>query len=324
MQERIPIDPALRRCLDEMAANAPKIPPGTADPQRAELLRAGMVRVRESRTEIAGLPNDVTTRDLEVASGLKARLFTPAGSTGLLPLLVYFHGGGWVIGSAFTTHDPACRLLCQVANVILLAVDYRLAPEHRYPAALEDAIAAYQWAATHAAELGGDPARLALGGDSSGANLAAAAANRLGVEGQLEALRAMLLICPVTDNPVAEYPSRVQNATGYGLEWPAMLWFHKMYAEGVPGDDPGAFPIHQQPLPKLPPTYVVTAEYDTLRDEGIAYAEKLKAAGTEVTHSHAPDMHHNFTVTPATVMRLPQTVASMNEVASWLRSVLAR
>ena len=134
----------------------------------------------------------------------------------------------------------------------------------------------------------------------------------------------MLLICPVTDNPVAEYPSRVQNATGYGLEWPAMLWFHKMYAEGVPGDDPGAFPIHQQPLPKLPPTYVVTAEYDTLRDEGIAYAEKLKAAGTEVTHSHAPDMHHNFTVTPATVMRLPQTVASMNEVASWLRSVLAR
>lgn len=321
MNERQPIDPALRAYLDEVAANTPKLPPGITDLERAEILRAGMIRVREARTEIAGLPNGVQVRDVEIRSGLQARLYTPSGATGPLPVMVYLHGGGWVVGSAMKTHDPACRVLSERSGLVILSVEYRLAPEHPYPAALEDAIAAYHWVEQHAREFGGDPTRLALGGDSSGANLAAAATNRLGIEGSTGALRAQLLLCPVIDSPDADYPSRIENATGYGLEWSGMLWFHRMYGAGVPADDPGAYPIHQEPLPKLPPALVITAEYDTLRDEGIAYAEKLKNAGIEVTHRHAPDMHHNFTVTPGLVMRLPQCVASMNEVAKWLRTV---
>lgn len=326
---RTPMDPALRAFLDELAANTPPLPPQPTALERAALGRAGMERALAGRTEIAGLPNDVQSRDIMLTPTLQARLFTPAAaamgeaeSARGLPAVIYLHGGGWVIGS-LATHTPFCSLLAAKAGVLVLSVDYRLAPEHRYPAALEDTITAYQWAAAHAAEIGGDASRLVLAGDSAGGNLAAAAANQLAAEHRADALVAQLLLYPVTDGPTAHYPSRAENARGCGLELAGMEWFWEQYAGHVSPQEPGAFPLHHTPLPKLPPTFVTTAGYDVLRDEGIAYAEKLRLAGVAVTHHHAADMHHNFPISPGTVQRFPQCVAEMDAIAAWLRAAVA-
>lgn len=328
MHEKKPIDPALRAYLDAMAANTPPLPPGISALERAAIGRAGMERALASRAEIAGLPNSVQTRDIALTPTLQARLFTPAAALSEtdaargLPIVVYLHGGGWVNGS-LATHTPFCALLAEKAGVLVLSVDYRLAPEHRYPAALEDTITAYQWAAAHAAEIGGDATRLVLAGDSAGGNLAAAAANQLATEHRADALAAQVLLYPVTDGPTAHYPSRVENARGYGLELAGMEWFWQQYAGHVSPQEPGAFPLHHTPLPKLPRTLVTTAGYDVLRDEGIAYAEKLRLAGVAVTHHHAPEMHHNFPISPGTVQRFPQCVAELDAIAAWLRAAVA-
>ena len=210
---------------------------------------------------------------------------------------MYLHGGGWVVGSV-ATHDPFCRLLSGAAELIIASIAFRSAPEHPYPAAVEDTLAAARWAARHAAEYGGDATRLALGGGSVGANLAAVVANRLSAAGEAHALRALLLLYPVTDSPQAGHASYTENATGYGLEANAMRWFWHQYAPGVSPSDPNASPLQLHNLPALPPTLVATAEYDVLRDDGLAYAQKLEAAGIAVTRLHAPDMHHNFPVHP--------------------------
>jgi acetyl esterase len=280
-----------------------------------------MVRAIESRTSIPGLPNQVETREVQIASGPGARLYLPPRAAAPLPVMVYLHGGGWVAGSV-ATHDPFCRLLSEAAGVILVSVEYRLAPEHAYPAAVEDTLAAAHWVRAHAAEWGGDPQRLALGGDSAGANLAAVAANRLCAAPEWHVLRALLLLYPVTDSPQASHPSYTENATGYGLEAGAMRWFWQQYAPGVSPADPESSPLQLHKLPPLPPTLVATAEYDVLRDEGLAYARKLETSGIAVTRLHAPDMHHNFPVHPATVVRLPQSVFALAEIAGWLRATL--
>ncbi len=194
--------------------------------------------------------------------------------------------------------DPFCRLLSEAAGVIIASVEYRLAPEHPYPAALDDTLTAVRWAAGHAAEWGGDPSCLALGGDSAGANLAAVAANRLVRTGEAPALRALMLLYPITDHPDAGRASYEENATGYGLDAGLMRWFTQQYAAHVSPTDPNVWPLHLADVPALPATLVATAGYDVLRDEGIAYAEKLQAAGVDVTHLHAPDMGHNFPATP--------------------------
>ena len=316
MKERKPIDPALRRYLDEVAA-ANGGPAKTVPEARQR-----MVTALETRDAIPGLPNDVETREAEIAPGLAARIYRPAGTSGPLPLLVYLHGGGWVIGSIATYH-PFCCLLSRAAGILVASVEYRLAPEHPYPQAVEDALTALRWAAAQASKWGGDPARLAVGGDSSGANLAAVAANRFCAWPESPALRAQLLLFPVTDHPSAGHLSYSENAIGYGLEAEGMRWFWEHYAPGVAPDDPDASPLQAISLPTLPPTFVLTAEYDVLRDEGLAYAEKLKAAGVAVTHTHAPDMHHNFPVSPGTVGRFPQSSAAVAKIGTWLRATLA-
>jgi len=327
VSERKPIDGALRRFLDEQAADSGRLAAMT-DEVRARTVRALMVRALENRGFIPGLPNGVETRDAEIAPGLTARLYMPSCSRsvaheGLLPVLVYLHGGGWAAGSV-ATHDPFCRLLSEAAGVIVASVEYRLAPEHRYPAAVEDALAAVHWVSEHASEWGGDAEQLALGGDSAGANLAAVTANRLCAIDAQHSLRALLLLYPVTDHPSAAHPSYTENATGYGLEANSMRWFWEQYAPAVSLNDPNASPLRLQDLPALPPALVATAEYDVLRDEGIAYAEKLKAAGVTVKHLHAPDMNHNFPITPATVARFPQCEFALTEIAGWLRATLGR
>jgi len=319
MRERKPIDRALRRVLDEQAAASGDTSQMT-DEERVRARRTLMVQALESRGSIPGLPNGVKTRDVALSKALKGRLYTPPRAAAPLPALVYLHGGGWVVGS-IATHDPFCRLLSDAAGVIVASVEYRLAPEHPYPTAVEDTLTAVHWAAEHAGDWGGNPARLALGGDSAGANLAAVAANRLYATAETHALCALLLLYPVTDHPNAGHSSYTENATGYGLEADLVRWFWQQYAPVVSPNDPDVAPLQSQKVPLLPPTLVATAEYDVLRDEGIAYAEKLEAAGVAVAHLHAPDMHHNFPVHPATVARFPQCDLTLAEVAGWLRSV---
>lgn len=220
------------------------------------------------------------------------------------------------------THDPFCRLLCVAAGVLILAVEYRLAPEHPYPAGLEDTLTAYRWAANHAPDFGGDTQRLALGGDSAGANLAAVAANRIYAEGKAPQPAALMLLYPVMDHPSAGHASYRERGTGCGLDASRMEWFWALYAAGVSPDNPEVSPLRMNAVPALPPTLVATAEYDPLRDEGVKYAEKLRAAGIAVTHMHSADMHHNFPVHPGTVMRFPQSVETLEEFAAWLKATM--
>jgi acetyl esterase len=321
MTERKPIDGALRRFLDEQAAAFG--PPQTmTDEARVRMVRERMVRALQSRESIPGLPNQVETRDVDIAPGLAARLYLPSKAAGPLPVLVYQHGGGWVAGSV-ATHDPFCRLLSHAAGVIILSVEFRPAPENPYPTAVEDTLAAARWAAEHAVEWGGDPSRLALGGDSAGANLAAVAANKFSAAGQGPALRALFLLYPVTDHYSANHPSYTENAIGFGLEATGMRWFWDQYATGVSPSDPDSSPLQLSALPPLPAALVATAEYDVLRDEGVAYAQKMAAAGAAVTHLHSPDMHHNFPVHPGTVARFPQSNQALAAFAAWLRDTLA-
>jgi acetyl esterase len=247
--------------------------------------RVQMVRKSPESRAIPGLPNMVEMREVEISPSPSVRLYLPPQAKPL-PVLVYLHGGGWVAGSV-ETHDPFCRLLSEAAVMIVVSVEYRLAPEHPYPAALDDALIAVEWAANHAAEWGGDAEKLIIGGDSAGANLAAVTANRLCAKTEAHRLSALMLLYPVTDHPDnTNHPSYTENSTGYGLEAEAMRWFWKQYATGISPDDPGISPLQLQleKVPALPPTLVATAQYDVLRDEGIAYAEKLKAAGVAVTH----------------------------------------
>ncbi|MGF6242377.1 acetyl esterase [Paraburkholderia sp. GAS38] len=325
MTERKPFDAAVRRLLDEQAVATGALPPAMTNEERVRMARGFMMRALESRVSIAGLPNGVETRDVEIAAGLGARVYVPLGDSASRPVVVYTHGGGWVVG-AVATVDPFCRLLSEAAGVIIVSVEYRLAPEHPYPAALDDTLAAFEWVAEHAHEWGGDASRLALGGDSAGANLAAVIANRIcsvaPVKEHAQALRALLLLYPVTDHPGADHPSYAENASGFGLEANLMRWFWTQYAPGVSADDPSIAPLRLREVPALPPTLVTTAHYDVLRDEGIAYAEKLTAAGVAVSHLHAPDMGHNFPVTPSQVARFPQGVETLGEIADWLRETL--
>src|SRR5580658_5006438 len=240
MRERKPIDPALRHYLDELARQAESVPATLMDEARVRLARTSIMKALENRGSIPGLPNGVETREIAISGVLRARLYTPAraSSTAPLPVLVYLHGGGWVVGSV-ATHDPFCRLLCEAAELIIASIEYRLAPEHRYPAGLEDTLAAVQWATKHAAEWGGNPAQLLLGGDSAGANLAAVAANQLcAASTGTPPLCALMLLYPVTDHPNANHPSYTENGTSYGLGADLMRWFWGQYAPGVAPNNP--------------------------------------------------------------------------------------
>lgn len=235
----------------------------------------------------------VPTDDFSIAGPagpLKVRHYRAAAGA---PLLVFLHGGGFVVGS-FATHDGFCRRLCQDAGVHVLAVDYRLAPEHKAPAAGEDCYAAYEWALEHAAELGADPSRVAVGGDSAGGNLAAVVTQTARDRGaRLPALQ--VLIYPMVD-PVGETVSRSLFAEGYFLTKADIEWFdhHYVVGSGLDHDDPRVAPLHAADLSGLSPALVVTAGFDPLRDEGRAYAQALAAAGVPVDRREYGSLVHAF------------------------------
>lgn len=220
-----------------------------------------------------------------------ARLYVPEGAGTPAPLVLFFHGGGWVLGT-LDTHDGTCRALAQASGAAVLSIDYRRAPEHRYPAAVDDCYDALCWARDHAAALGCDGARLAVAGDSAGGNLAGAVAIAARDRGG-PALRHQLLIYPVTDDDYS-LPSYAQNGGGeYFLGQAAMEWFWGHYL-GDQSEAPLAKIGRTPSLAGLPPATVITAEFDPLRDEGNAYAARLAEAGVSVDAATAPGMIHGF------------------------------
>jgi acetyl esterase len=249
------------------------------------------------RTAVAGgvqLPVGVV-RDLTVdgaAGPLRARHYAPAEPGGPHPLLVYFHGGGWVIGD-LETHDSPCRMLCRHAGVHVLAVDYRMGPEDPFPAAVDDARAVLRWAFAHAGELGADPARVAVGGDSAGGNLAAVTSWQAVREGG-PAPVFQLLVYPVTDLSVKRRSHQL-FAEGFLLTDAEMDWFREHYlASADDRTDPRVSILLADDLSGLPPALVVTAGFDPLRDEGEAFAAALRAAGNVVAHRRFSGLIHGF------------------------------
>jgi acetyl esterase len=252
------------------------------------------------------------------AGQIPARLYVALGAPrSPQPLLVYYHGGGWVIGD-LETHDGLCRFLAEHSGCRVLSIDYRLAPEHPFPAAVEDSVAAFGWAAENAAELGADPARIAVGGDSAGGNLATAVCLQTRGDGPQPAMQ--LLLYPPTD-VVGEQPSRETFAEGFLLTRNDMNWFENHYLpDGCPDDDPRVSMMRAPDLSRLPPAYVATAGFDPLRDEGEVYASRMREAGVKVALQRHSSLIHGFANLTAIC---PSARTAMLEVAGALRMGLS-
>jgi acetyl esterase len=283
------LDPEARALLEQMdAEDAPPLDtqiPAAVRPARVE-------RAKRVGGEAIALGQ---VEDLTIS--------TPAGPIGARfyaselgasrPALVYFHGGGFVFGN-LETHDTICRALAKESGAVVIAVDYRLAPEHKFPAAVDDALAATLWVMRNVARLGLDAARIAVGGDSAGGTLAAVVSTRCrDAGGWMPAAQALLY--PVTDLSTLDTASYVEFAEGYGLTRSAMAWFRDHYlARAEEAQDAAASPLLTADLAGLPRSLVLTAEFDPLRDEGEAYAERLRQAGVEVEFQRFSGMIHGF------------------------------
>ncbi len=254
----------------------------------------GREMYRAMRAVNPDLPiGSVEDRQIGTEAGeIPVRIYRPTGS-GPHPILMNFHGGGWVIGD-LDTADSACRGLSEAAGCIVISVDYRLAPEHVYPAAVEDAYAATCWAAANAADLGGS-GKLAVTGESAGGNLAAVVCQKARDENGPR-IDFQLLAYPVVDHDLSR-ASYEENGEGYLLEKDTMVWFWDHYCPPERRNEPGACPLLADSLANLPPAVVLTAEFDPLRDEGKAYAEALTAAGGSATHLCFDGLVHDFLAT---------------------------
>ncbi|MGZ5968145.1 MAG: alpha/beta hydrolase [Polyangiales bacterium] len=250
------------------------------------------------------------------AGPIPVRIYVPRGIAQPAPALVFYHGGGFALGS-LDSHDAPCRVLADDARCIVVAVDYRLAPEHKFPAAVDDSVAAFRWVASEAAKLGIDPARIAVGGDSAGGNLSAVVAQITRGEARKPAFQ--LLIYPATDMTMTA-PSHEQMGHGFFLEHDTMVWFRDHYLNGPHEQrDPRASPLFEKDLSGLPPAYVVTAGFDPLRDEGEQYANRLREAGVPVEYRCHSSLFHGFISTTGRIERARPTLV---ECAAALREAL--
>lgn len=314
----MPLDPATAGVLQLLASSgAPAMSSGTPEQARAAF-RFMTVNLRNAATLAP-----VRSADDVVLPGpsgrLRARVYRPERD-GVVPTIVFFHGGGFVIGD-LDTHDDHARRLTHDVGAVVLSVDYRLAPEHPFPAALDDCLAATRWAAEHVAELGGDAARLAVAGDSAGGNLAAAVA--LAVRDGGPQLAAQFLIYPATDfRDEVHHPSRTENGEGLLLTAADMRWFGDAYVpEPAHRTDPRASVLLSPDLREAAPAVVLTAEYDPLRDEGEAYADALRAAGVPVVlRRYGGLVHGFFGMGPVS----PAAAAAVQDACQALRDLLAR
>ena len=308
------VTPEVRFLLDAIAAlGAPPIEEQTPE------------QVREAYGQFSALANkaemaSVTDRTFPGPAGdVPVRVYVPTSDPGPRPVLVYFHGGGWVIGD-LESHDATVRALAAASGVTVVAVDYRLAPEHPFPAAVDDCLAAVRWVAepSTTAELGVDPGRMAVGGDSAGGNLAAVAAQQLRDTGP--ALRFQLLVYPATEMHFS-HPSIDENADGYFLTKADIAWFRGHYCPHEDWNDPRMSPLlaHNDAVRDVAPALVITAEFDPLRDEGEAYAAKLQAAGVDAKVSRYDSVIHGFFSMSDMV---PEGKAAIDEAAEALRAAL--
>lgn len=308
----MPLDPQIAALLQSME--------GLAPPDFSQLDAA---QYRQFADNLMPVPPGAAlhqVRDLRVAGAdgeLDARLYRPLDQQ-RLPLLVFFHGGGFVMGN-LDTHDYLCRELASQTGAAVVSVAYRLAPEAPFPAAPEDCFAATCWLVRHAAELGLDGSRLALAGDSAGGNLALAV-SRLAAQRQGPKIAYQCLFYPVAD-AACDSASYGEFAEGYLLTRAMMQWFWQQYL-GAPGQaaDPLASPLRAESLAGMPPTTLISAEFDPLRDEGEALAERLRAAGVALRARRCAGMVHGFISMTATVEAAARVLA---QAAAELRQALA-
>ncbi len=284
----MPLVPEYQAMLEALAAEpGPPIVEMTPDEARA------LYRMMRPLNDALAVGEVIERRVPGPAGEVPLRIYRPQ-APGPHPVLVYFHGGGWVIGD-LDTADAACRDLCETAGCVVVSVDYHLAPEHRFPAAVDDSYAALEWVASHKDELGGS-GRLAVAGESAGGNLAAV----LCLKARDQAgppIDFQLLLYPVVDHDLSR-PSYVDNGTGYILETATMHWFWDHYCpEPVSRSHPYASPLKAADHAGLPPALVMTAEFDPLRDEGNLYAETLAAAGNQAEAICCEGLVHDFFAT---------------------------
>lgn len=315
----MPLQPDVELVLQQMAMmGAPRISSLTPVQAREQMAQMGEMGARFG----GPLPADVVTEDRRIpspAGEIPVRVYTPVGASAPQPGLVYFHGGGWVVGSV-PIYDRECCELARQVGCVVVSVEYRLAPEHRFPAGVMDCVAATRWVAQHSTELGIDGQRLGVGGDSAGGNLAAVVAQELRNSGDTPALSGQLLIYPATDL-VGDYPSKKEP--GVGLIHPEdTVWFLGHYLNGAAErSDPRASPMCAASLAGLPAAVVAVCEYDPLRDEGIAYAAALQAAGVPTTQlTYAGQIHGFFSLAAL----IPSARAAQSEICAAFRRILHR
>jgi acetyl esterase len=249
---------------------------------------------------------------------IPARIYKPKQlrkTGGLAPCMVFYHGGGWVIGD-LDSHDVVCRKLAHEGELIVISIDYRLAPEHKFPAAVDDSVAAVKWVAANAKQLGIDAGRLMVGGDSAGGNLAAVVA-LAARDGDGPKLAGQVLIYPATDFAWS-HPSHREPETSVLLTHSVIRWFGNHYLGDADITDWRASPARAKTLAGLPPAYVLTAGADPLRDEGDEYAKRLKDAGVPVSYKHFPGQFHGFFTMGKL---LPQANIAATDIANWLKAL---
>ncbi|MDR6998414.1 alpha/beta hydrolase [Neobacillus niacini] len=303
------LDPQARAFLDLLGEREPNsaMTPDENRSRAAELKKLTGPAEPVARIEEQLIP----VNDTEI----KVRMYTPKGE-GPFPIFIYFHGGGWVFGDLDTADSP-CRSLANWAECIVVSVDYRLSPEYKFPTPLEDCYEAATWVAKHASDWMGDPARIAVGGDSAGGNLAASvslkAKERHGPD-----FVAQILIYPVTDFSF-KTPSYLKNGEGYFLTRDSMEWFTSQYLNKEEEKlNVYAAPLKAKDLSQLPPAFVITAEYDPLRDEGLAYVERLRQAGVQAEYTSYEGMIHGFFWMAGIMDKGKQAI---DHVARYLQSV---
>jgi acetyl esterase len=319
----MPVDAKVQAILNAAKARGGK-PLELQTPEEGRAERAEMIARFVPMPEYSGVQMEQLTifvGDRAGAREMTVRVYRPAEMParprGTLPVVVYFHGGGFVMGT-LETHDPYCRALTTEAGVMVVSVDYRLAPEHKFPAGVEDCLAATEWVLEHVEELGGDGRRVFVAGDSAGATMATVVALLLRGKG-VKTLAGQILLYPVTrycDPPTASY---VEMAQGYGLTRKGMEWLWRQYLnDASEAKDFRAAPLMAESLAGLPRAFVVTAEYDVLRDEGQAYARRMEAEGVDVTHVFAEGMNHAFAASADEFPFVPQAKELLRRVAGWI------
>jgi acetyl esterase len=306
----VPLDPQLQAMRDQRERD--NVPPLYAM-SLAEARAADLASIRASGGEPEPVHEVVNLTIPGPAGELPLRLYRP-GSERPLPVLLYFFGGGWVLGT-IDTADGVSRSLANSSGALVAVVGYRLAPEHPFPAAVDDCYAAVRWVAGDAGEIGADPARIAVGGDSAGGNLAAAVALRARAGGP--ALAGQILVYPNTDQLADDESTRAADDP-FLFNRHSVAWYRQHYlADPADAADPLASPLRAGSLAGLPPALVITAEYDPLRDQGEAYARRLAGAGVPVELSRYPGMAHGFFTMGGTV---DASRAAIGQAASQLRA----